>query len=94
MMLFLAKMLAFPRNEEFCFLWIACVFISTWVQQGTEAFQCGNGLSLPPDNVCDFTDQCGDKSDEQQCKCLSSPLPSFDSLDSFKPGADGQPREI
>ncbi|XP_044084529.1 MAM and LDL-receptor class A domain-containing protein 1 [Neovison vison] len=66
-MLFLAKMLAFPRNEEFCFLWIACVFISTWVQQGTEAFQCGNGLSLPPDNVCDFTDQCGDKSDEQQC---------------------------
>uniref|UniRef100_A0A452QCN1 MAM domain-containing protein n=1 Tax=Ursus americanus TaxID=9643 RepID=A0A452QCN1_URSAM len=38
-----------------------------WAQQGTEAFQCGNGLSLPPDNVCDFTDQCGDKSDEQQC---------------------------
>ncbi|XP_004393042.1 PREDICTED: MAM and LDL-receptor class A domain-containing protein C10orf112-like [Odobenus rosmarus divergens] len=35
--------------------------------QGTKAFQCGNGLSLPPDNVCDFTDQCGDKSDEQQC---------------------------
>ncbi|VFV37059.1 mam and ldl-receptor class a [Lynx pardinus] len=36
-------------------------------EQGTEAFQCSNGLSLPPDNVCDFTDQCGDKSDEQQC---------------------------
>ncbi|XP_032736758.1 MAM and LDL-receptor class A domain-containing protein 1 [Lontra canadensis] len=67
MLFFLAKMLAFPRNEEFCFLWIACVFISAWVQQGTEAFRCGNGLSLPPDNVCDFTDQCGDKSDEQQC---------------------------
>ncbi|XP_049561475.1 MAM and LDL-receptor class A domain-containing protein 1 [Orcinus orca] len=32
-----------------------------------EAFQCDNGVSLPPDNVCDFTDQCGDMSDEQQC---------------------------
>ncbi|VCX38313.1 unnamed protein product [Gulo gulo] len=60
-------MLTFPRNEAFCFLWIACVFISAQVQQGTDAFRCGNGLSLPPDNVCDFTDQCGDKSDEQQC---------------------------
>ncbi|XP_025786771.1 MAM and LDL-receptor class A domain-containing protein 1 [Puma concolor] len=63
----LAEMVAFPRNEAFCFLWISCVFVSLWVQQGTEAFQCSNGLSLPPDNVCDFTDQCGDKSDEQQC---------------------------
>ncbi|XP_072601225.1 MAM and LDL-receptor class A domain-containing protein 1-like [Vulpes vulpes] len=60
-------MLAFSRNEAFCFLWISCVFLSTWIQQGTEAFQFGNGLSLPPDNVCDFTDQCEDKSDEQPC---------------------------
>uniref|UniRef100_A0A8C5VYQ1 MAM and LDL-receptor class A domain-containing protein 1 n=1 Tax=Microcebus murinus TaxID=30608 RepID=A0A8C5VYQ1_MICMU len=64
---FLARMLAFSRNEAFCFLWIACVFISTLSQQGTETFQCDNGISLPPDNVCDFTDQCGDNSDEQQC---------------------------
>ncbi|KAK2493753.1 hypothetical protein MC885_017154, partial [Smutsia gigantea] len=35
--------------------------------QETVAFQCDNGVSLPPDNVCDFTDQCGDRSDEQQC---------------------------
>ncbi|CAD7679155.1 unnamed protein product [Nyctereutes procyonoides] len=67
MLFCLAKMLAFPRNEAFCFLWISCVFLSTWIQQGTEAFQFGNGLSLLPDNVCDFTDQCEDKSDEQQC---------------------------
>ncbi|XP_040501291.1 MAM and LDL-receptor class A domain-containing protein 1 [Ursus maritimus] len=67
MLFCLAEMLPFPRNEAFCFLWISCVFISAGAQQGTEAFQCGNGLSLPPDNVCDFTDQCGDKSDEQQC---------------------------
>lgn len=38
------------------------------MQQGTGgAFQCGTGVSVPFDNVCDFTDQCGDKSDEQQC---------------------------
>ncbi|XP_016068757.1 PREDICTED: MAM and LDL-receptor class A domain-containing protein 1-like [Miniopterus natalensis] len=63
----LARMLAFPKNEAFCVPWIVCVFLSTLVQQGTEAFQCGNGVSVPPDNVCDFTDHCGDKSDEQQC---------------------------
>ncbi|KAM6216200.1 MAM and LDL-receptor class A domain-containing protein 1 [Rhynchocyon petersi] len=60
-------MLAFPMNEACCFLWISCVLISVPVNQGIEAFQCSNGVSLPPDNVCDFTDQCGDSSDEQQC---------------------------
>ncbi|XP_074214590.1 MAM and LDL-receptor class A domain-containing protein 1 isoform X2 [Camelus bactrianus] len=60
-------MLASPKKEAFCVLWISCVFISVWVQQGTEGFQCDNGVSLPPDNVCDFTDQCGDMSDERQC---------------------------
>ncbi|KAM9682891.1 MAM and LDL-receptor class A domain-containing protein 1 isoform 2-T2 [Dama dama] len=60
-------MLAFPKNEALCVLWISCVFISTLVQQGTGTFQCDNGVSLPLDNVCDFTDQCGDMSDEQQC---------------------------
>ncbi|XP_012516348.1 PREDICTED: MAM and LDL-receptor class A domain-containing protein 1 [Propithecus coquereli] len=71
MLSFLARMLAFSRNEAFCFLWIACVFISTLSQQETEAFQCDNGISLPSDNVCDFTDQCGDNSDEQQSHFLS-----------------------
>ncbi|XP_043740540.1 MAM and LDL-receptor class A domain-containing protein 1 [Cervus elaphus] len=60
-------MLAFPKNEALCVLWISCVFISALVQQGTGTFQCDNGVSLPLDNVCDFTDQCGDMSDEQQC---------------------------
>ncbi|XP_007934543.1 MAM and LDL-receptor class A domain-containing protein 1 [Orycteropus afer afer] len=60
-------MLAVPMNEVRYFLWISCVFIFVSVQQGTEPFQCGNGISLPPDNVCDFTDQCADNSDEQQC---------------------------
>ncbi|KAL4698663.1 hypothetical protein H8959_011320 [Pygathrix nigripes] len=54
-------------SEAFCFLWIACVFNSTLGQQGTESFQCDNGVSLPPDSVCDFTDQCGDNSDERHC---------------------------
>lgn len=60
-------MLAFPKNEAFGVPWISCLFLSTLVQQGTEAFQCDNGVSVALDNVCDFTDQCGDKSDEQQC---------------------------
>ncbi|XP_048223736.1 MAM and LDL-receptor class A domain-containing protein 1 [Perognathus longimembris pacificus] len=63
----LARMLAFPMKEPFCFLWVAYVFIFPLGLRGTEAFQCGNGVSLPPDNVCDFMDQCGDNSDEQQC---------------------------
>ncbi|XP_059977241.1 MAM and LDL-receptor class A domain-containing protein 1 [Lagenorhynchus albirostris] len=67
MLLCLARMLAFLKNEAFGILWISCVFTSVLVQQGMEAFQCDNGVSLPPDNVCDFTDQCGDMSDEQQC---------------------------
>ncbi|XP_059859094.1 MAM and LDL-receptor class A domain-containing protein 1 [Delphinus delphis] len=66
-LLCLARMLAFLKNEAFGILWISCVFTSVLVQQGMEAFQCDNGVSLPPDNVCDFTDQCGDMSDEQQC---------------------------
>ncbi|XP_017724713.1 PREDICTED: MAM and LDL-receptor class A domain-containing protein 1 isoform X2 [Rhinopithecus bieti] len=67
MLFFLDRRVAFPMSEAFCFLWIACVFNSTLGQQGTESFQCDNGVSLPPDSVCDFTDQCGDNSDEQHC---------------------------
>ncbi|XP_006869969.1 PREDICTED: MAM and LDL-receptor class A domain-containing protein C10orf112 homolog [Chrysochloris asiatica] len=63
----LTRMLAFPMNEVCHSLWIACVFTSVLVQQGSEGFQCDNGISVPPDNVCDFMDQCGDSSDEQQC---------------------------
>ncbi|XP_031229155.1 MAM and LDL-receptor class A domain-containing protein 1 [Mastomys coucha] len=51
----------------FCFLWMVCLSISSLSQQGVQAFQCSNGVSLPSDHVCDFTDQCGDNSDEQQC---------------------------
>ncbi|KAM8802301.1 MAM and LDL-receptor class A domain-containing protein 1 [Rhynchonycteris naso] len=63
----LSRMLAFPENEAGCAPWIFCVFLSALLQQGAEAFQCGNGVSVPSDNLCDFTDHCGDKSDEQQC---------------------------
>uniref|UniRef100_A0A8W4F8M9 MAM and LDL receptor class A domain containing 1 n=2 Tax=Sus scrofa TaxID=9823 RepID=A0A8W4F8M9_PIG len=63
----LPRMLAFPKNEASCILWISCVFLSVLVPQGSEAFQCDNGVSLPADHVCDFTDQCGDMSDEKQC---------------------------
>ncbi|XP_067863191.1 MAM and LDL-receptor class A domain-containing protein 1 [Heptranchias perlo] len=30
-------------------------------------FPCTRGSYVPPDNVCDFTDQCGDNSDENEC---------------------------
>ncbi|XP_057588580.1 MAM and LDL-receptor class A domain-containing protein 1 [Hippopotamus amphibius kiboko] len=66
-LLCLARMLAFSRNDASGVLWVSCVFISVLVRHATEAFRCDNGVSLPPDNVCDFTDQCGDLSDEQQC---------------------------
>uniref|UniRef100_A0A8C6QSZ3 MAM and LDL receptor class A domain containing 1 n=2 Tax=Nannospalax galili TaxID=1026970 RepID=A0A8C6QSZ3_NANGA len=62
-----AEKSAFPMSGAFRFLWTACFFASLLSQQGAESFQCGNGVSLPPDHVCDFTDQCGDNSDEQQC---------------------------
>uniref|UniRef100_A0A8C5MKX6 MAM and LDL receptor class A domain containing 1 n=1 Tax=Leptobrachium leishanense TaxID=445787 RepID=A0A8C5MKX6_9ANUR len=32
-----------------------------------NGFQCRNGFFAPSDNLCDFTDQCGDNSDESQC---------------------------
>ncbi|XP_053429225.1 MAM and LDL-receptor class A domain-containing protein 1 [Nycticebus coucang] len=67
MLFFLARMLTFSMNEAFCFVWIACIFITPLSQQGTESFQCDNGISLPLDNECDFTDQCGDNSDEEPC---------------------------
>ncbi|XP_008266860.3 MAM and LDL-receptor class A domain-containing protein 1 [Oryctolagus cuniculus] len=57
----------FPVKTALWFLLISCLFNSPLSQQGIEAFQCSNGIALPPDQVCDFTDQCGDNSDEEQC---------------------------
>ncbi|XP_051007238.1 MAM and LDL-receptor class A domain-containing protein 1 [Acomys russatus] len=51
----------------FCFIWTVCLFISLLGQRGAQAFQCRNGVYLSSDHVCDFTDHCGDNSDEQQC---------------------------
>uniref|UniRef100_A0A665X318 MAM and LDL receptor class A domain containing 1 n=1 Tax=Echeneis naucrates TaxID=173247 RepID=A0A665X318_ECHNA len=33
----------------------------------TEEFTCAQGLCVPEDCVCDFTDNCGDGSDEEMC---------------------------
>ncbi|XP_075444758.1 MAM and LDL-receptor class A domain-containing protein 1 [Ascaphus truei] len=32
-----------------------------------NGFQCSKGSFVPLDNLCDFTDQCGDNSDERLC---------------------------
>lgn len=58
---------AFPMLGPLCFLWTVCLSISPLGQRGVQAFQCSNGVSLPSDRVCDFTDHCGDNSDERQC---------------------------
>ncbi|EDL78751.1 rCG55885, partial [Rattus norvegicus] len=60
-------MSAFPMLGPLCFLWTVCLSISPLGQQGVQAFQCSNGVSLPSDHVCDFIDHCGDNSDEQRC---------------------------
>lgn len=68
MFLFQAVRLVFPMKGPFCFLWTACLFISPLCQRGAQAFLCSNGFPLPSDHVCDFTDHCGDNSDERQCQ--------------------------
>ncbi|XP_036044862.1 MAM and LDL-receptor class A domain-containing protein 1 [Onychomys torridus] len=61
-------MLGFPMNGPLCFLWTICLLISLLGQQGAQAFWCSNGVFLSSEHVCDFTDHCGDNSDEQQCQ--------------------------
>lgn len=34
----------------------------------TEEFTCTQRLCVPEDSVCDFTDNCGDGSDEKNCE--------------------------
>ena len=38
-----------------------------------STFICGNGLTVSNKNLCDFVDDCGDKSDESQTWCLVHP---------------------
>lgn len=69
MFLFQTALSVFPANGPFCSLWTVCLLISSLGQQGVQAFLCSNGVPLSSDHVCDFTDHCGDNSDEEQCKC-------------------------
>lgn len=34
----------------------------------TQEFTCSQGLCVPEDCECDFTDDCGDGSDEENCE--------------------------
>uniref|UniRef100_A0AAX7UIQ1 MAM domain-containing protein n=1 Tax=Astatotilapia calliptera TaxID=8154 RepID=A0AAX7UIQ1_ASTCA len=42
-----------------------------------QAFSCSHGLCVSEDCVCDFTDDCGDSSDENNCDTLLSILSFF-----------------
>ncbi|XP_035298699.1 MAM and LDL-receptor class A domain-containing protein 1 isoform X2 [Cricetulus griseus] len=68
MFLFQTALSVFPANGPFCSLWTVCLLISSLGQQGVQAFLCSNGVPLSSDHVCDFTDHCGDNSDEEQCQ--------------------------
>ncbi|KAJ8376743.1 hypothetical protein SKAU_G00073230 [Synaphobranchus kaupii] len=52
-------------------LWALCFLVSVGARNCTCCrsgdFQCQGGLCVLTDNVCDFTDQCGDGSDERDC---------------------------
>ncbi|CAF3607398.1 unnamed protein product, partial [Rotaria sp. Silwood2] len=34
----------------------------------TDPFNCSNGNCIPQDNLCDFSDDCGDNTDEYNCE--------------------------
>lgn len=46
-------------------LLISSVFVSACSHQ---EFTCRQGFCVALDSVCDFTDDCGDGSDEENCK--------------------------
>lgn len=74
-------MVAFPKNEAFCVPWLSCVSFFTLIRQGTEeVFQCGNGVSVPLDSVCDFTDQLGTRAMSNSVSSISLPPPTLADL--------------
>uniref|UniRef100_A0A3Q3W1Y0 MAM domain-containing protein n=1 Tax=Mola mola TaxID=94237 RepID=A0A3Q3W1Y0_MOLML len=55
-----------------CSMWLLLAFslLLSPVSAGncsSQEFTCSQGKCLPEDSVCDFTDDCGDGSDEQHC---------------------------
>ncbi|CAM4599204.1 unnamed protein product [Lepidochelys kempii] len=62
-----AWMVAYPMNKvSFCCLWCSLTLLIVQPSTGHD-FQCANGSSVPPKEVCNFTNQCEDSSDEKHC---------------------------
>ncbi|KAM8967148.1 MAM and LDL-receptor class A domain-containing protein 1 [Pelodytes ibericus] len=48
-------------------LLIAVSLFGSGLTRQHNGFRCGTGSFVPADNLCDFSDQCGDSSDESLC---------------------------
>ncbi|XP_069067879.1 MAM and LDL-receptor class A domain-containing protein 1 isoform X2 [Pleurodeles waltl] len=62
-----------PTHRVFQLMLVSYLLVSMVALSADRigGFQCRTGSSVPPDNVCDFTDQCGDNSDELQCSSFA-----------------------
>ncbi|XP_035268745.1 MAM and LDL-receptor class A domain-containing protein 1 isoform X1 [Anguilla anguilla] len=53
---------------RFQLLWVLCLLVHAGARSCTSGdFRCPGASCVPADNRCDFTDQCGDGSDEKDC---------------------------
>lgn len=59
----------FLLGSAWLLLTFSLVFSSQSVQDcSTQEFTCAQGSCVPEHSVCDFTDNCGDGSDEENCE--------------------------
>lgn len=50
---------------------------------GEHQFKCRNGPCIPATHICDAEDDCGDNSDETDCREHVILIPVFDNSDTY-----------